>query len=175
MQVSAKYIQFQMTEYCYMTTLFNSEAETLLHSAPSSGRHGFSPAWLFNRSLPLLSIFNIDLKQITVNNSSSCSLVTQQSPGLSTRCSGREKKTKPATGHSRVPAKKKQSQNMQGKIIQKSQLFRGFQEPSLPVFLEPFLVTLPSVRLVAETLIDEQRTGVLLRYSVHCAGFSRLS
>ena len=164
-----------MTEYCYMTTLFNSEAETLLHSAPSSGRHGFSPAWSFHRSLPLLPIFNIDLKHITVNNSSSCSLVTQQSPGLSTRCSGREKKQnqQPATQECRQ--KKKQSQNMQGKIIQKSQLFRGFQEPSLPVFLEPFLVTLPCVRLVAETLIDEQRTGVLLRYSVHCAGFSRLS
>ena len=175
MQVSTKYIQFQMTEYCYMTTLFNSEAETLLHSAPSSGRHGFSPAWSFNRSLPLLSIFNIDLKQ---NNCKQQFFLLTGNTTIArsehTLLRAREK-TKPATGHSRVPAKKKQSQNMQGKIIQKSQLFRGFQEPSLPVFLEPFLVTLPCVRLVAETLIDEQRTGVLLRYSVHCAGFSRLS
>ena len=164
-----------MTEYCYMTTLFNSEAETLLHSAPSSGRHGFSPAWSFNRSLPLLSIFNIDLKQITVNNSSSCSLVTQQSPSLSTRCSGRERKTKTSNRPLKSAGKKETITKYAGKIIQKSQLFRGFQEPSLPVFLEPFLVTLPRVRLVAETLIDEQRTSVLLRYSVHCAGFSRLS
>ena len=159
-----------------MTTLFNSEAETLLHSAPSSGRHGFSPAWSFNRSLPLLSIFNIDLKQITVNNSSSCSLVTQQSPSLSTRCSGRERKTKTSNRPLKSAGKKRNNHKIcREKIIQKSQSFRGFQEPSLPVFLEPFLVTLPRVRLVAETLIDEQRTSVLLRYSVHCAGFSRLS
>ena len=131
MQVSAKYIQFQMTEYCYMTTLFNSEAETLLHSAPSSGRHGFSPAWSFNRSLPLLSIFNIDLKHITVNNSSSCSLVTQQTPGPSTRCSG-ERQNKTSNQPLKSAGKKEITQNMQGKIIQKyHNCSRGFQEPSL--------------------------------------------
>ena len=164
-----------MTEYCYMTTFFNSEAETLLHSAPSSDRHGFSPAWSFHRSLPLLSIFSIDLKQ---NNCKQQFFLLTGNTTIAksehTLLRAREK-TKTSNRPLKSAGKKKQSQNMQGKIIQKSQLFRGFQEPSLPVFLEPFLVTLPSVRLVAETLIDEQRTGVLLRYSVHCAGFSRLS
>ena len=165
-----------MTEYCYMTTLFNSEAETLLHSAPSSGRHGFSPAWSFNQSLPLLSIFNIDLKQN--NCKQQFFLLTgnttiAKSEHTLLRAREKNKNQQPATQECRQ--KRKQSQIMQGKIIQKSQSFRGFREPSLPVFLEPFLVTLSGVRLVAETLIDEQRTGVLLRYSVHCAGFSRLS
>ena len=163
-----------MTEYCYMTTFFNSEAETLLHSAPSSDRHGFSPAWSFHRFLPLLSIFSIDLKQ---NNCKQQFFLLTGNTTIArsehTLLRAREK-TKPATGHSRVPAKKKTITKYAGKIIQKSQLFRGFQEPSLPVFLEPFLVTLPCVRLVAEALIHEQRAGVFPRYSVHCAGLSWL-
>ena len=98
-----------------MTTLFNSEAETLLHSAPSSGRHGFSPAWSFHRFLPLLSIFSIDLKQ---NNCKQQFFLLTGNTTIArsehTRLRARDK-TKPATSHSRVPAKKKQSQNMQGK------------------------------------------------------------
>ena len=131
MQVSAKYIQFQTTEYCYMTTLLNNEAETLLHSAPSSGHHDLCPAWLFRRLLPLFPILNMDLKHITVNNSSSCSLVTQQTPGPSTRCSGRETKQnqQPAT---KECWQKRNNTKYAGKNNTKyHNCSRGFQEPSL--------------------------------------------
>ena len=118
MQVSAKYIQFQMTEYYYMTTLFNSEAETLLHSAPSSGRHGFSPAWSFNRSLPLLSIFNIDLKQ---NNCKQQFFLltgnTTNARSEHTLLWARDK-NKTSNQPLKSAGKKEITQNMQGKIIQ---------------------------------------------------------
>ena len=111
-----------MTEYCYMTTFFNSEAETLLHSAPSSDRHGFSPAWSFHRFLPLLSIFSIDLKQN--NCKQQFFLLTgnttiAKSEHTLLRARGKNKNQQPATQECRQ--KRKQSQNMQGKIIQKSQ------------------------------------------------------
>ena len=105
-----------MTEYCYMTTLFNSEAETLLRSAPSSGRHGFSPAWSFDRSLPLLSISNIDLKQ---NNCKQQFFLLTGNTTIAksehTLLRARGEKQKPATGHSRVPAKKKTITKYAGK------------------------------------------------------------
>ena len=147
-----------------------SSTQLLLQVVMASAQPGHSIGFF-----PLLSIFSIDLKQ---NNCKQQFFLLTGNTTIArsehTLLWAREK-NKTSNRPLKSAGKKETITKYAGKIIQKSQLFRGFQEPSLPVFLEPFLVTLPCVRLVAEALIDEQRAGVLPRYSVHCAGFSRLS